>query len=109
MGELKPAGQAPGRRVLVLGALGVVFGDIGTSPLYAMQTVFSLDGRIVEPTRDNALGVVSTIVWAITLIVSVKYVMFVLRADNEGEGGVLSLAFLAAGPCAPVGSASGWS
>ena len=79
----------------MLGAVGVVFGDIGTSPLYAMQTVFSLDGGIVEPTRANALGVVSTIVWAVMLVVSVKYVIFVMRAGNEGEGGVLSLAFLA--------------
>lgn len=81
--------------MLVLGALGVVFGDIGTSPLYAMQVVFSLDGGIVTPTRANALGVVSTIFWSIMLIVSVKYVRFVLRAHNDGEGGVLSLAFLA--------------
>ncbi len=87
----------------MLGALGVVFGDIGTSPLYAMQTVFSLDGGIVEPTRDNALGVVSTIVWAVMLVVSVKYIRFVLRADNDGEGGVLSLAFLARQSVRPGG------
>ena len=72
--------------MLVLGALGVVFGDIGTSPLYAMQVVFSLDGGIVTPTRANALGVVSTIFWSIMLVVSVKYVRFVLRAHNDGEG-----------------------
>lgn len=100
--QASPSG-ATAKRVLVLGALGVVFGDIGTSPLYAMQTVFGLDGGIVEPTRANALGVVSTIVWAITLIVSVKYVMFVLRADNDGEGGVLSLAFLARRSVRPGG------
>ena len=103
MRESSPVGHTAGRRILVLGALGVVFGDIGTSPLYAMQTVFSLDGGIVEPTRDNALGVVSTIVWAITLIVTVKYVIFVLRADNDGEGGVLSLAFLARRSVRPGG------
>ena len=103
MGEPKPGGHASGSRVLVLGALGVVFDDIGTSPLYAMQTVFSLDGGIVEPIRDNALGVVSTIVWAVMLIVTVKYVLFVLRADNDGEGGVLSLAFLARRSVRPGG------
>ncbi|HMM96098.1 potassium transporter Kup [Phycicoccus sp.] len=97
------AGPSTAKRALVLGALGVVFGDIGTSPLYAMQTVFSLDDGIVEPTRDNALGVVSTVVWAITLVVSVKYVLFVLRADNDGEGGVLSLAFLARRSVRPGG------
>lgn len=80
-----------------------MFGDIGTSPLYAMQTVFGLDGGIVEPTRDNALGVVSTIVWSVMLIVSIKYVRFVLRADNDGEGGVLSLAFLARQSVRPGG------
>jgi KUP system potassium uptake protein len=69
-----------------------------------MQTVFSLDDGIVAPTRDNALGVVSTIGWAIMLIVSVKYVMFVLRADNDGEGGVLSLAFLACRAVRPGGN-----
>lgn len=72
-----------------------MFGDIGTSPLYAMQVVFSLDGGIVTPTRANALGVVSTIFWSIMLFVSVKCVRFVLRAHKDGEGGVLSLAFLA--------------
>ena len=108
MREPNPSGHSTARRVLVLGALGVVFGDIGTSPLYAMQTVFSLDGGIVDPTRDNALGVVSTIVWAITLIVSVKYVMFVLRADNDGEGGVCRSRSWRGGRCDPAGSASGW-
>ena len=80
-----------------------MFGDIGTSPRYAMQTVFGLDGGIVTPTRDNALGVMSTIVWSIILIVSIKYVRFVLRADNDGEGGVLSLAFLARQSVRPGG------
>ncbi|MGG5259201.1 potassium transporter Kup [Phycicoccus avicenniae] len=103
MQDSGPEGHRSGRAALVLGALGVVFGDIGTSPLYAMQTVFALDGGIVEPTRDNALGVVSTIVWAVTLVVTVKYVLFVLRADNDGEGGVLSLAFLARRSVRPGG------
>ncbi|RIK12138.1 MAG: potassium transporter Kup [Acidobacteria bacterium] len=80
---------------LVVAALGVVFGDIGTSPLYALRTVFSLDGGIVAPTTDNVYGVVSTVFWAITLVVSVKYLGFILRADNEGEGGIMALAHLA--------------
>jgi KUP system potassium uptake protein len=79
---------------LLLGALGVVYGDIGTSPLYAMQTVFSLDGGLVRPTAGDVYGVVSLIFWSITLIVSVKYVTFILRADNDGEGGVMALAAL---------------
>jgi KUP system potassium uptake protein len=77
--------------VLTLGALGVVFGDIGTSPLYAVQSVFFVDGGIVHPTEANVYGIVSLIFWTITLIVSVKYVTFVMRADNEGEGGIMAL------------------
>lgn len=78
----------------MLGALGVVYGDIGTSPLYALRTCFYGD----HPMRLNAtnvLGIVSLIIWALVFIVSVKYVTFVLRADNRGEGGVLALLALA--------------
>jgi KUP system potassium uptake protein len=75
---------------LSLAALGVVYGDIGTSVLYAMQECFR-PGFGVAPTRENVYGVLSLIVWALTLIVSIKYVIFVLRADNRGEGGVLAL------------------
>src|SRR4051812_1465059 len=82
------------RLALMLGALGVVFGDIGTSPLYAMHTVFSIDGGRVHPSTVDCYGIVSLIFWSITLIVSVKYVVFVLRADNDGEGGVMALAAL---------------
>jgi KUP system potassium uptake protein len=77
---------------LAIGALGVVFGDIGTSPLYAVQTVFSIDQGVVAPTAGDVFGVVSLVFWSITLIVSVKYVVFVMRADNDGEGGVMALA-----------------
>ena len=84
-----------GRTTLMLGALGVVYGDIGTSPLYAMQTMFSVDNGAVRPTAGDVYGVVSLIFWSITLIVSIKFVVFVLRADNEGEGGVMALAALA--------------
>ena len=80
---------------LVLGALGVVFGDIGTSPLYALQTVFTLDGGAVRPTPGDVYGVVSLMFWSITLIVSVKYLTVLMRADNDGEGGVMALAALA--------------
>jgi KUP system potassium uptake protein len=86
--------EKAGRLGLMLGALGVVFGDIGTSPLYALQTVFSLDGGVVTPTETDVYGVISLVFWAITLIVSVKYVTFILRADNDGEGGIMALTAL---------------
>jgi KUP system potassium uptake protein len=85
----RPAGAA-----LALGALGVVFGDIGTSPLYALQTVFSIDGGAVKPVPDDVYGVLSLVFWSILVVVSVKYVLFVMRADNDGEGGILALAAL---------------
>ena len=80
-----------GMAALSLGALGVVFGDIGTSPLYALQTVFAADNHAVRPTEDGVYGVISLVFWAITLIVSVKYVALIMRADNEGEGGIMAL------------------
>lgn len=76
-------------------ALGVVFGDIGTSPLYALKTVFQLDGGAVRPNEDDVFGVISLMFWSITIVVSVKYVGILMRADNNGEGGVMSLAALA--------------
>ncbi|MCG5434816.1 KUP/HAK/KT family potassium transporter [Micromonospora sp. PSH25] len=72
----------------------MVYGDIGTSPLYALKTVFTLDRGLV-PTTPDVFGVISLVFWSIILIVSVKYVIFILRADNEGEGGVMALAALA--------------
>src|SRR5215216_3993155 len=89
-----PGGHPPshavhaGALVLSLGALGVVFGDIGTSPLYAMQAVFA---NAVEPSAEGVYGVVSLVFWAVTIIVSLKYVTFIMRADNEGEGGIMAL------------------
>lgn len=80
-----------GSTALALGALGVVFGDIGTSPLYALQALFGLAGRHMPVNQDNVLGVISLIIWSITLVVSIKYVGFVMRASNEGEGGVMAL------------------
>jgi KUP system potassium uptake protein len=75
---------------LALTALGVVFGDIGTSPLYALKECFS-GLHAVAPTPENVYGVLSLIVWSLTLIVSVKYIIFIMRADNKGEGGILAL------------------
>lgn len=78
-------------RGLVLAALGVVFGDIGTSPLYSMQTVFAIDHHTAVPSRDNVIGIISLVIWSILLIVCIKYVTLVMRADNGGEGGILAL------------------
>jgi KUP system potassium uptake protein len=89
-----PAAHSGGLYGLALGALGVAFGDIGTSPLYAVQTVFSIDDGVVKPTVADVYGVASLIFWSITIVVSVKYISFVLRADNDGEGGVMALAAL---------------
>src|SRR5215212_229989 len=86
-----------GRRwkVLALGALGVVYGDIGTSPLYALRECFH-GVHAMDVTRLNVLGVLSLIFWSLTLIISVKYLVFILRADNQGEGGILALMALLA-------------
>src|SRR3954463_15619123 len=88
---MRPGHAKAGMAALTFGALGIVFGDIGTSPLYALQTVFTHDNHAV-PTTDSAVyGVVSLVFWTITLIVSIKYVTFIMRADNEGEGGIMAL------------------
>ena len=94
MRSTSSAAQSP-RAVsaLTLGALGVVYGDIGTSPLYALKEVFH--GGHVATTPDNILGVLSLIFWTMTVIVSVKYVLLVLRADNNGEGGLIAMLALA--------------
>ena len=78
---------------LTLGALGVVYGDIGTSPLYALKEIFR-SGHVAA-TEDNILGVLSLVFWTITVIVSIKYVLLVLRADNNGEGGLIAMLALA--------------
>jgi KUP system potassium uptake protein len=87
----RQAAHHAGMAALTLGALGVVFGDIGTSPLYALQTVFSADNHAVKPTQGDVYGVLSLVFWAITIIVSIKYVTFIMRADNDGEGGIMAL------------------
>jgi len=82
--------KSPAKAALTLAALGVVFGDIGTSPLYALRECFAgVHGLPITDT--NALGSVSLILWFLIIIVSIKYVVFVMRADNKGEGGILSL------------------
>ncbi len=85
---------SPSSRALAFGALGVVFGDIGTSPLYVVQEVFSSQyGLAVN--RATVLGVLSLVFWSLLLVVTLKYVMFVMRADNKGEGGIMALLALA--------------
>src|ERR1044072_37270 len=79
---------------LALGALGVVYGDIGTSPLYALRKCFYGE-HAIAPTHENVLGVLSLIFWSLIAIISVKYIPFVMRADNKGEGGILALMALA--------------
>ena len=86
---------------LCLVTLGVVYGDIGTSPLYALRECF-YGPHAVTPTHDHVLGVLSLIFWALVIVISIKYLMFVLRADNQGEGGILALTALAT-PIRPTG------
>jgi KUP system potassium uptake protein len=77
---------------LSLGALGVVFGDIGTSPLYTVQTVFNpSDPHPVEASIESVFGIISLIFWSVTIVVTVSYVLLVMRADNDGEGGIMAL------------------
>src|SRR6187399_3336164 len=76
-------------RVMMLGALGVAFGDIGTSPIYALREALVASSGGEMAARDDVLGVLSLVVWALTIVVTIKYVGFVLRADNRGEGGLL--------------------
>src|SRR5689334_12446389 len=77
---------------VILGALGVVFGDIGTSPIYTLQTVFNPDDpHPVSVSRDSVFGIASLVFWSVTIIVTVTYVLLVMRADNEGEGGIMAL------------------
>jgi KUP system potassium uptake protein len=84
--------RATAQGALAVGALGVVFGDIGTSPLYTVQTVFNPgDPHPVAVSTESIFGVVSLIFWSVTLIVTVTYVSLVMRADNDGEGGIMAL------------------
>ncbi len=99
-GEGEPRGRY--LALLSLTALGVVYGDIGTSPLYAVRESFH-HAHGIRPTPGNVLGVLSLIIWALVLVISIKYAVFVLRADNRGEGGILALTSLVT----PVGASRG--
>src|SRR6201986_5126204 len=84
--------RAGAQAALALGALGVVFGDIGTSPLYTVQTVFSpSDPHPVRVSHESIFGVTSLIFWSVMIIVTITYVTLVMRADNDGEGGIMAL------------------
>ncbi len=90
---MKQTRSASSLAALTLGAIGVVYGDIGTSPLYALKEVFA-DGR-VPLTPSNIYGVLSLVFWTLTVVVSIKYVVLILRADNNGEGGLIAMLALA--------------
>ncbi len=85
-----PHAPRGGLAALAIGAIGVVYGDIGTSPLYAIDQIF-FGSAAVAPTPDNVLGAISAAIWTIFIIVAVKYALLVLRAENDGEGGVFAL------------------
>ena len=89
-----PAGANPMRRALVIGALGVVYGDIGTSPIYTLRECLKAAGG--GTAAEVVLGLLSLVFWALMVVVTIKYVLFVMRADNEGEGGIMALLGLAA-------------
>ena len=87
-----PRAKNPTAAALTLGALGVVFGDIGTSPLYAMQTMFSRSAdRVVPVDKVGIYGSASLIFWALLIVVTIKYVALLMRIDNDGEGGIMAL------------------
>ncbi|MCP5449466.1 MAG: potassium transporter Kup [Candidatus Competibacter sp.] len=90
--SMKPSSASHGGQLatITIAAIGVVYGDIGTSPLYAMRECFS-GSYAVLPTRDNVLGILSLIFWSLIIVISIKYIIFVMRADNRGEGGILAL------------------
>src|SRR5689334_17433024 len=96
----RASGTAKG--ALILGALGVVFGDIGTSPIYAVQTVFNPDDpHPVAVSHEAVYGVMSLVFWSVTIVVTVTYVLLVMRADNQGEGGIMALITLIRRHAAP--------
>src|SRR5947208_8195422 len=87
------AAERPARAMLLVGALGVVFGDIGTSPIYAFRESLRAAGGVEA--QATVLGIMSLVFWAVVLVVALKYVVFVMRADNQGEGGTMALLSLA--------------
>ncbi|MEN9802887.1 MAG: hypothetical protein RLZ37_2012, partial [Actinomycetota bacterium] len=93
--------------MLALGALGIVYGDIGTSPLYALREAFTGHGHEMTVNTTNVYGICSLAFWSLILIISVKYLMFVMRADNHGEGGILALTSLVNPKTEGIGRRSG--
>src|SRR5882672_12646626 len=89
------AHSTAGFKALPIGSIGVVYGDIGTSPLYAFREAVVAASSAGEPTSQAVLGVISLILWALIIVVTLKYVVILLRADNHGEGGTLALMALA--------------
>src|SRR5271165_6566763 len=105
--EAAPADASPADRPLTataaLAALGIVYGDLGTSPLYTYQTIVGSVGG--HPSAEDALGLLSLVVWSLIITVSIKYCVFVMRADNHGEGGILALMALVTGRAGRSGGA----
>jgi KUP system potassium uptake protein len=89
-----PSTSSPIRRALVVGALGVVYGDIGTSPIYTLRECLKAAGG--GNATEVVLGLLSLVFWALMIVVTAKYVLLVMRADNDGEGGIMALLGLAA-------------
>src|SRR5688500_2386536 len=94
LGEEGQAARQPARLGLVFGSIGVVFGDIGTSPLYALREALAHATQGNTVLRSDVLGVVSLLIWSLIIIVTFKYVFLLMKADNKGEGGILSLVTL---------------
>jgi KUP system potassium uptake protein len=97
---------SPRMTALAMGAIGVVYGDLGTSPLYTLKEAFGERG--LAPTPDNVLGVLSLVFWTLMLVVSIKYAGFIMRADNKGEGGIMALTALAQRSVRSSGRARWW-
>ncbi|GAB0057500.1 Low affinity potassium transport system protein kup [Candidatus Magnetaquicoccaceae bacterium FCR-1] len=96
MSQHPPHGHSTRLSTLVIGALGVVFGDIGTSPLYALkESLAASAGHGGMPTQADIFGVLSMIFWSLVIVITVKYVVYIMRADNKGEGGIMALTALA--------------
>ncbi|HZU84034.1 MAG TPA: potassium transporter Kup [Polyangiaceae bacterium] len=105
--SIAPTGSHAGAAKLVLMAAGVVFGDIGTSPLYAIKECVDADHGVAA-TAQNLLGVLSLVFWSLTMVVTVKYLTFIMKADNRGEGGILALLALAPSRRAADATRIGW-
>src|SRR5579872_2020766 len=105
--SLVPTGPHAGTAKLMLMAAGVVFGDIGTSPLYAIRECVDPEHG-VTPTHENLLGILSLVFWSLTMVVTVKYLTFIMKADNRGEGGILALLALVPSKRKDASARIGW-